>query len=368
MKIENKVIWIYWKNNVSTYAKLNTENIAPSPKLIGGSISAVDAMLSNGEEQNALMPTILGVSANSQNWNTVLTNYWNNVSAEIPAEGKKLEIGFMYDVESSSRKAYIDAVNKGITKESDRIKTDTDLALYIDTKLAAVYKEFEKNFAEANKTSDERAKGAALNTLYRNKYLKVVELESERYKLGTPIDTEQYMLYRYCLVYRDVANEFKLSDKSPNIRFYLHSEKDIKAHKEQQKKIQKDRISSFLKAVKSLSMMENVLFALGLGSELASMDDSDKYLKLEEYSKDDATTSKFINTVENPDLLEIANIEKYVAIHVLARIAGSSIITDALDTSVVIGNNMNEAIAYFKLDKNKPVVSEYINRFKALPK
>lgn len=368
MKIDNKIVWIYWKNNISTYAKLNAEHISPAPKLIGGSITAVDAMLSNGEEQNALMPTLLGISSNSQDWNIKLTGYWNNITAEIPNDGKKLEIGFMYDIESSNKRPYIDAINKGISVEKDKLTTDEDLFQYIEGKLESINSEFERGFAEANKVTDEKNRTTLINTLYKNKYLKVVELESERYKLGTPINVEHYMLFRYCLVYRDVANELRLSDKSPNIRFYLHSEKDIKLHKEAQRKLQTDRIASFIKVTKSPTTIDNMLFALGFGAEVIKMEDVDKYIKLEDYSKDSATTAKFISIANDSELNDIANVEKYIAVNILSRMLGSSIVTDALNPSVVIGNNTKEAIAFFKDDKNKAIVSEYVNRFKAMPK
>lgn len=368
MKIDNKIVWIYWKNNMSTYAKLNAEHISPAPKLIGGSITAVDAMLSNGEEQSVLMPSLLGISSNSQDWNVKLTGYWNNITAEIANDGKQLEIGFMYDIESSNKRPYIDAINRGISKEADKLVKDEDLLNYLEAKLETVAKEFERGFAEASKVADERTRTSIINTLYKNKYLKVVELESERYKLGTPINVEHYMLFRYCLVYRDVANELNLSNKSPNIRFYLHSDKDIAIHKEEQRKLQTDRISSFIKVTKSPTSIDNMLFALGFGKEVVKMEDVDKYMKLEDYSKDSATTAKFISVANNPELTDIANVEKYIAVDILSRMLGSSIITDALNPSVTIGNNTQEAIAYFKDDKNKAVVSEYVNRFKAMPK
>lgn len=42
--------------------------------------------------------------------------------------------------------------------------------------------------------------------------------------------------------------------------------------------------------------------------------------------------------------------------------------SDYLDRGKIIGNTMDETIEYFKSDENKATVSEYINRFKALPK
>lgn len=368
MKIDNKIVYIYWKNTVSTYAKLNSEYIAPAPRLIGGSISAVDAMLANGEEQRVLMPTVLGIGANSNDFNTKLANYWNNISVEILSEGRKLEIGFMYDIQSSSKKEYIDSINKTITKEKDKLATDEDLFEYIEGKLKNVYSDFERQYAEASKITDERTRNSSINTLYRNKYIKIIEIEAERYKLGNPINTFDYIVYRYCLVYRDVANEVRLSDKSPNIRFYLHSEKDIELHKKEQKALQNNRIQSFIKATKDVQSMNNVLFALGLGNNLNGMDESDKYVMLEDYSKNSTNTAKFIAVVNDENLLTIAMIEKYVQSNLLYKVTNTSIITDYLDRGKIIGNTMDETIEYFKSDENKATVSEYINRFKALPK
>ncbi len=365
MLIDNRIIWIYWKTVNNSYAYANRTVLVEPPRKIGSSITSVNKITSNTEEQSVLMSDVLSVSPTSPDWNKVLKSYWNSISQEVPKSGKKLEIGFMYDIDSFAKKKYIDIINRNIYSEKGKLVNDKDLNDYIDNKITAAIHVFNKSVIIANKLSNEKAKDSALTDAYFKKYAIIIAAESERYKVGTPINAFEYMLYRYCLVYRDVANEFSLKDKSNNIRFYLHSDIDIKKYKELKLQNERDRMNLYLKMIKSVSSVENTLYAMGFGNEIPS-EDIDKFTMLDEKSKSD--TSKFINIANNSHLETLGLIEKYIKYGIINRFEGSQIIVDGNDPTIIIGNNLDEVLSWFNNKSNNATVSEYSIRFKNLPK
>ena len=54
---------------------------------------------------------------------------------------------------------------------------------------------------------------------YKIKYDSIFNIEADRFKIGTASNPFHYMLYKYCLVYSQVANSYELVNNSKNIRF-----------------------------------------------------------------------------------------------------------------------------------------------------
>jgi len=365
MLVDNKKVWIYWRKLESSYSYANRKVLVEPPRKIGGSISSTSKMLANVEEQKEIMPDIISVSPTSPNWSELLSSYWNSISIEIPESGKELEVGFIYDIQNSSKSKYIKQINDSINSEKSKLTTDNDLKSYIDNKLNKVLLDFNKSLKLLNSITNDKAREAAKTKAYKDKYDSIVRIESERYKVGTPISPDNYMLYRYCLIYRDVANEFNLATKSPYIRFYLHSEEDIKRFKEQAYKLERSRMSAYLDTIKSVSKVENVLYAMGFGEEIPK-EDIDKYTYLDKKSKENS--NKFISIATNKNLEILGLIEKYIQSNILHRLSGSQVIVDGVDSSKIIGNNVNEVVSWFSNKSNAAEVSEYAAKFKSLPK
>lgn len=365
MLTDNKKIWIYWKNIDSSYAYANRKVLVEPPRKIGSSISSVNKILSNTEEQKNLMADIISISPNSPNWNELLKYYWDSISEEIPESGRKLEVGFTYDIDAQDKANYIKSINSNITSDKAKIKSDNDLKSYIDNRLDKIINSFNLMIKDANKLTNDKARDTAISEAYKFKHTSIIKVESERYKVGTPINAVDYMLYRYCLVYRDVANEFTLVNKSPNIRFYLHSEADIKRYKELKRKSENSRMSAYLDIIKNVSKVENVLYAMGFADEIPE-DDIDKYTFLDEKSKENS--NKFIRVATNKNLEQLGLIEKYIKFNIINRLPGSQVIVDSTDPTKVIGNTINEVVSWFNNDKNAATVSEYALKFKNLPK
>jgi len=365
MYIEHKKIYIHHKLTLSPYAVANKDHMVLTNKTLGSTINAVNKMLSLGEEQQALMGELLGLSNSSPNWDTRLTYYWNSISEEIESSGRLLEIGYTYDVGAIKNQHHIEQFNKTVS-DKVKFKTSEDIYNYFVDSYKAIIEDFDKGLVQSRKLSSAKDVDKYVTELYRIKYDKIITLESQKYKYGTPLNVADYMLYRFCLVHSQVANEFSLVDKSQNIRFYLHSEDEIKQYKETKLKLEKDRMTSFLDVVKSSEKVENILYALGMGINIQDSDAADRNILLNTYSSDNP--KKFIGIVNNKNLEVIGMIEKYITFGILKRIDGSSIIIDSLDASKTIGNNVDEAISFFSTESNKAYISELSARFKGLPK
>jgi hypothetical protein len=365
MLIENKKIYIYHKQTMSPYASANKDHLIASPRTLGSAINAVNKMLASGEEMKVLMPEILGVSATSPNWDNRLAYYWNSISEDVDPSGRTLEIGFMYDIDTPEAKAYIESFNK-VASDKNRINSDEALLAYFKNSYDKIIEDFKKNLDLANKHSNAKDVEKSTSEAYRIKFDKIIALESQKYKYGKPVNTADYMLYRFCLVHSQVANEYSLVEKSQNIRFYLHSEDEIKQYKEEKIKLEKDRMNAFLEVVKAPDTVENLLYALGLGFTIKDQDAADRNITLNTYSMDN--TKKFIQTINNKQLETIGMIEKYIVFGMLRRLDGSTIIVDGVDSGITIGNTIEESVSFFTNKKNEAYLSELNARFKGLPK
>lgn len=364
MIVKEHKIYIYWRVRESSYAYANKEGLDEEARMIGSSVSAVSKILSNAEEQKVLMQDIIGLSPNNEHWGTKLANYWHSISEPVGANGRELEIGFIYDIASLDKVPYVKLINENLAKDK-QITSDQDIVDYFNNRLAAIKTQFNKAATVANKL-DPIQKDKAIKTAYKVYYDMVWKVESERYKFGSPIDTADYILYRYCLGYSHVANSFELANNSSNIRFYLHSEADIQRAKEARYKAEKDRMTTYIKVIQSLPKVENILYAMGKGDELKTLDETDQFLLLEKLSKDKA--QQFVTIANDKNLEAKGLIEKYIAYSLLRRLEGSQVIVDASDPALTIGNNIDEAITFFSNKKNDVVIKEYSAKFKGLPK
>ena len=128
----------------SSYAHANRKVLVEAPRVIGSSVSAVNRMIANHEEQKDMMKSIVGVSPTSSTWDTVIKHYWDSLREEIPNAGKKLDLSFSYDITDPNKASYITAINANIESEKAKLRSDKDLKDYIDNRLKNVEIEFKK--------------------------------------------------------------------------------------------------------------------------------------------------------------------------------------------------------------------------------
>lgn len=367
MIIDNRKIIINNRATTSSYGFANKDRLMELQinRTIGSGLTSVNKIMANADEQKAIMPDIIGVAGNNADWNKETRNYWNSFTYEVAESGKELEIGFMYDINTSNTviKEFIDNYNKKVNSEKDKLTTDEDLRDYIDNRLKYVINSFKKQISTLDSIKDAVTRDKLESQAYSTKYTSIVSIEGDRYKIGRPIDASEYMLYRYLLGYSPVANEEALMNKSPNIRFYLTSEEDIKKEKKSRINRDRTRMSLLLEVTKDIASIENLLYAMHEVN--IPTDDIDKHELVEKLSVSRA--DEFIRIAGDKNLILVGTIEKYIAFGLLDRAFGSQIIYNPNSTSTdPIGNNIEEVIKYFNNPSNKVTISELDAKFKTL--
>jgi len=365
MLTDNKKIFIKVRKLNSAYAKANSArlNEVQINRTIGAAVTSCNKMIANSEEQASIMGDIIAISPNSSDWNKELKRYWDGFTYDIPENGKELEIGFIYDINAINKQVYINNINSSITIEKNKLRSDEDLKNYIDDRIKLIIKSFNKTMSTVANIKDAVQQQRVQDNAYKVKFDNLQIVESERFKVGRPIEAFDYMLYRYAMVYGDVANEQSLVSKSPKIRFYLHSADDIKKEKRLKSKTNFNKIKLLVKVLDSVESMTNLLYAMGEGNNIPT-DNEDLYDMIEKISV--SRESEFITIANNPDLQVLGSIEKYINSGILTRAHGSQIVYNATDNETPIGNTMEEVIKYFKNQANKAVISEFKTKYNNL--
>jgi hypothetical protein len=331
-KIHRKVE-IHWKYNPSTFFKINREVLGEVYRKIGSAVKAVNIMVSDEGLMKMLMPNVLGVSPNSTdiNWTKVVKNYWDSLSVDIDSSGKKLETGFSFDLNDYARREYIEH----LVKNNPEIKSNKKLAEFV-----MGYKDDKANVTE-----------------------------EEKWKYGTPINVEDYLLWRYSLNYRDVANNVEDANKSSNIRFYLHTEAERKRLERQSLSSLKEAMLQYGKLIEkgsidSLNDVLSLMSTMSIVDIVQSKDLEDKQLQIGNFVQ--SSPSSFLEIITDKNLKTKAQINRYLAFNVIKKLSNTTIYVDALDTSVVLGNNLEECIIFFHNEKNNVKLDEFKIRYKSL--
>lgn len=325
---DNKKVTIIPRKNMSQFQQVNSKVILGETEKIGSSISAVNKMLANGDELKSLMPTILGANPNSMlsNWDKLVANYWHSLSVPVPREGLVLEIGLIYDVDDPNKK---DAIKGLVENKKVKIESDTDLQNYLES---------------VDKSGNP------------------IVLEERKYQFATPINTNDYLLWRYCLVYGDVANHIDLVDKASRIRFYIQSDSEIKKAKKNLLVVKEDALAKYLEAIKNETIVNNILIVSKI--DITNLDISAKKQLLMEMVE--TRPSEFVAIFNDKNLQLKSEIESMIFKGLLKRLPNTSAITDSDNPSIILGNNLDEAVSYFTNVSNKVMITEYRNKLKAI--
>lgn len=328
--IEHKEVAIMRKETNSQYFTRNAKFIPEGKIVIGPSITGVNKMLSSIEELKVYMPQILGIAASSNDFEAKVAAYFNNLSVNVQEEGLSLNISFKYKDESSF---------KLIKSNYDKIISD---------------------FESADKSNPE-----SRNKAFADRTTAIIELEKAKYKYGTPVNINNYILWRYCLVYRDVAVDAALVNNSGHIRFYIYDKEAEKYKSKLLLDVEARAMKIYLDLIENEDRMDRVLWA---GA-------SDGTLNIGLLSKEEkAAIVKGMLSTNPYGLISIYNdertnlkafIEQLIQANILKRLTNSTVIMD--DNNDIIGNNMDEVIAFFKNNElNKAKISKFTNQLKML--
>lgn len=329
---EQKTVTINLVKNFSLYRKANDKVLPKRADYIGSSVNSSRILSSNKAEIEAYFPNIIGLAPNNENFITRVKQYLNNIQVKVDELGKTFDVGFHWE----HKKDYYTFKNR-----EDKINED--------------YESVPRN--DINKLRD----------ALKNKINLLNALESEKYKYGHPNNVEDYLIYRHCLLYNDVAKDIAFVNSDANIRFYF---KDDQKEAEKLRKFRNEVTKAKTNYVSCLSDDElfdavYIQYCNYLGLPIfASMAESrlDKEIKLDKFSTDEPV--KFNNFCSDKDVKTKALIEKLISRGELIRLAYNQNITTP--SGEIIGANIKEAVAWFNNPDNTSVVTTYMTKLKQM--
>lgn len=316
--------------NYSLYRKANDKVLPKKRDYIGSSIRSSQVLASNRAEVEAYFPQLLGISVNNENFVTRLKQYLNNI--QVPVN----ELGVTFDC-------------------SFRFNHKRDYFAF-----KAREEEIEMAYKKANKQSTKDLRAALaikINDLNN--------LESEQYAVGSPVNITDYILYRHCLLYRDIAKDTALINCDPFVRFYL---KDDAKDKERQQKLRQEINNAkrnYIEVIGDDEMFDAVYIqycvvaGLPIVNSLLS-ERMDKESQLDKFSANEPV--KFNSIVKDRDLRIKSLIELLIARGEFVRSQFNQNITT--QDGEFIGANMKEAIAWAKNPENENVLAAFKNKLK----
>ena len=314
----------------SAYRRANIKSMPPRRNIIGSSISSTRILSSNKDEVEKYFPQIIGISPNNPEFVTRVKAYLSNISFNVQDAGSTLNISFTYD----KKKDYLT-----IKEKEEKIN--------------------------AKRESVARNNTAAIKEAVKVWTQEINDLESEKAKYGHPDNIEEYLLYRHCLLYRDVAKDISLINSDSSLRFYI---RDENKEAERAKRLVDERrkaMRNFL-ALESSDKKRNAVFiqmTVNNGGNIAEamLKTPDQQVSaLMTYLND--SPDKFNDLFEDKNVEMKSFIESLIARGELIRPEYNQQISTADGT--FIGSNMNEAVAYFNNPTNKPVLEAMQNKYK----
>ena len=328
--VDIRNVTIMLVKNYSLYRKANDKVLAKRKDFIGSSIYASRILSANKEEVDTYFPNIIGLSPADPNFITRVKQYLNNIRVSVDELGRSFDISFHY----YHKKDYYH-----IKKEEERI---------------------EKIYQNTNRQDITKLRAAL-----KEKITKLNALESTKCKLGYPINVDDYLMYRHCLLYNDVAKDIAFVNTDSNIRFYF------KDDQKEAEKLRKFRLevnkakSNYVSCLADNSLFDAVYTQFCVVNNMpviSSLAENrlDREIKLDKFSIEEPV--KFNKIFNNKDVKLIANIELLIARGELIRSQYNQNITSP--DGDFIGANMNEAVAWFKNTENNSIVNALMNKLK----
>jgi hypothetical protein len=318
------------KVNPTVFATLNADVISAQGIPLGTSHSAVKKMVVDKEKMLlVLMPSILALNPTDAAWYARVKNYWDSFGIRIPIGGRTLETGLNFDINDSSRKANITRLIDSTTSNKEGTKT------------AKINSEGElADYVMANINDD-------------NKYL-----------YGHPINVDDYLIWQFCLGHNKVANDATVMSKSEKIDFVLIDPRKVELERRSAHTVGIEAKKLYLEILSDRHKVRDILYSIGENASV--LDEVAMDMKLESYAL--ANPTKFITLCKDTAVPTKARIERYIIKGILKKISNSSIIVDANDSTCVIGNSLEEAVAFFNTEKasNQAKIAEFTARYKSL--
>lgn len=329
--IDKRKITISLVHNYSNYRRVNMKVLGHRTEVIGSSLTSCRVLSSNAGEVNKYFPALVGLSANHAEFTSRVKDYLSNIRFPVTNNDAILDISFIYN----TKKDYLEFKAK-------------------EEAIDAAYEKIDRNNMSEIKDAVKR-RVEALNSL-----------ESEKYKVGNPVNLADYIIYRHCLLYNDVAKDVALINENPRLRFYI---KDEAKEAEKQRKLIEQRIEA-MRNFAELGASEQKFNAVYVAMVVAKNENVGMAL-LKDKSNKQAAMIDFVNSnpdkfnriVKDKNVITKAFIETLIVRGELVRAEYNQQISTAEGN--FIGSNMNETVAYFNNPNNKDIRSAYETKLKA---
>ena len=330
--VDKRSVTISPVHNYSAFRNANRRALGARKNVIGSSVTSCQILSSNREEVEAYFPQLIGLSPNNPDFVSRVKAYLSNIQFNVSDNDTTLDTTFIYNHKSDYLK---------IQAEEDKINDVYDKVNRAD--LSAI-KDAVRVYVDA------------MNTL-----------ESTKHKYGRPNNLQEYLMYRHCLLYKDVAKDIALINSDSSLRFYIKNEA---REAEKQKKLilqKKTAMRNFIELNGSDSKRTAVYINMVVSNNGNVADALLKSKEEQEAAIMDYVNNspdKFNKLFEDKHSITKSFIETLIVRGELIRAEFNQQISSADGT--FIGSNINEAVAYFDNPDNKAIRDAYENKLKAL--
>lgn len=327
---DERTVTISLVNNYSLYRKINDKTMPKRVDMIGSSITSSRVLCANKAEMDAYMPNILGLSSNDPDFVRRVKMYFNNIQIQVTHLGKKFDIGFHYN----TKKDYY-----SFKKREELINEEYDAIPANDLK--------------------------RLRNGLTDKINKLNNLESEKHRYGYPNNVEDYLMYRHCLLYNDIAKDMRFINSDKNIRFYFKDDKkEAERNAKHRDQINKAK-SNYLSCLNDKELFDAIYIQYCVANGLPvitsmSLTEVEKEERLDKFSTEEPR--KFNQIFNDKDVRLKGVIETLIARGEITRLANNQNLISS--TGDFIGANINEAVTWFKNPDNNAAVTSYYNKLK----
>lgn len=330
--IDKRQIIIASVLNYSAYRRINMAALGKPRNTIGSSVNSVRKLMANKGEVEHYFPELVGVASNNPEFITRVKNYLNNIFFDVRDTERTIDVSFRY----RHKKDYL-AIHKA------------------EEKIWETYNAVDR-FNTAN--------------LYKAAVIRdndLFMLESKKYQYGDPLNLEQYILYRHCLNYPDVAKDEAFINSNANLRFYIKDKNKEEVRNNKLIKEQQAALRHLVELQASPVKTNAVYVEYCIYSGISLSDGLSKTALIQSKElMDFATTNprKFNAFVNDKNLLDKAFIETLITRGELVR----SDFNQQISTpdGEFIGANINEAISYFKNPNNAGLKTKLENKLKLI--
>lgn len=316
--------------NYSLYRKVNRVSLPRRVDYIGSCIESSRRLSANKIEAEKYFPQIIGIMPNHENFLTRVKQYLNNIRIAVDEQGVTFDTTFVYE------------------HKSDYYKVKEKL------------EEIEKKYNAVNRNNS-----AELRKALQAKINAIDAIEREKAQYGYPLNVEDYLMYRHCLLYNDVAKDMAFINGEQNIRFYIKDNKKEEERKRKQHELANKALSNYVILLGDETLFDAVYVqycVINAKPILSSLlkERMDREVELRQFAAE--YPDKFNKLYSNKDIRTIADIELLIARGEFIRTEYNQNITTS--DGVLIGANMTEALAWFKNPENISTVNAYKAKLK----